>query len=85
MRVPSRPPLDGLKRQLDRSRERGDRMERDGFVRETFRLPRVMARAKAREFLDRYPRAAYWSEVESWQEWPGDVIEFTMRRLKSAD
>ena len=40
---------------------------------------------KAREFLDRYPRAAYWSEVESWQEWPGDVIEFTMRRLKSAD
>ena len=85
MRAPSRPPLDGLKRQLDRSRASGERMERDGFVRETFRLPRGQARAKAREFLDRYPRAAYWSEVESWQEWPGDVIEFTMRRLKSAD
>ena len=85
MRVPSRPPLDGLKRQLDRSRESRERMERDGFVRETFCLPRPQARITARQFLDRYPRAAYWSEVESWQERPDDVIEFTMRRLKSAD
>ena len=40
MRVPFRPPLDGLKRQLDRSRESRERMPRDGFVRETFRAPR---------------------------------------------
>lgn len=57
----------------------------DGFARETFKLPRAAARAKAREFLDRYPAAAYMSAVDTWRELPGDQIEFTMRRLKSAD
>ena len=60
----------------------------DGFVRETFRLPRDEARAKARAWLDRWPRAAYWSEVEAWQIMDGDdaeTIEFTMRRLPTAD
>jgi hypothetical protein len=38
----------------------------DGFVRETFSLPREKARARARDFLDRYPKAAYMSAVESW-------------------
>jgi hypothetical protein len=41
----------------------------DGYLRETFTLPREKARAKARDYLTRYP---------------GD-IEFTMRRLPSAD
>ena len=36
-------------------------------------------------YLEKYPKAAYWSEVESWRELPGDVIEFTMRRLPTAD
>jgi hypothetical protein len=54
-------------------------------VRETFTLPRLAARAKAREFLDCYPAAAYMSKVENWRELPDDRIEFTMRRLKSAD
>ena len=63
---------------------------RDGFVRETFRLPRGEARAAARAWLDRWPRAAYWSEVEAWRavrEPEGEVetIEFTMRRLPTAD
>jgi hypothetical protein len=67
-----------------------DRMSRrrkpdDGFVRETFTLPRLAARAKARKFLDLYPAAAYMSKVEDWRELPGGEIEFTMRRLKSAD
>lgn len=57
----------------------------DGFVRETFTLPREAARARARDFLDRYPKAAYMSSVESWRELPGGDIEFTMRRLGSAD
>ena len=40
---------------------------------------------RARDFLDRYPKAAYMSAVESWRELPGGDIEFTMRRLASAD
>jgi hypothetical protein len=57
----------------------------DGYLRETFTLPREKARAKARDFLNRYPKAGYMSAVESWRELPGDEIEFTMRRLPSAD
>ncbi len=58
---------------------------RDAFRRETFRLPREAARAKAREFFTRYPKAAYMTEIEYWCVLPGDEIEFTMRRLPSAD
>lgn len=57
----------------------------DGFRRETFTLPRPEARAKAREWLQRYPKAAYATEIEFWRELPGDRIEFTMRRLPTAD
>jgi hypothetical protein len=57
----------------------------DGFLRETFTLPREKARLKARDFLTRYPKAAYMSAVESWRELPTGEIEFTMRRLRSAD
>lgn len=57
----------------------------DGYVRETLTLPREEARVRARLWLDRWPSAAYMSEVEWWQELPGDRIEFRMRRLKSAD
>jgi hypothetical protein len=58
---------------------------RDAFRRETFALPREAARAKAREMFRRYPKAAYMTEIESWRVLPGDRIEFTMRRLPSAD
>jgi hypothetical protein len=57
----------------------------DGYKRETFRLPRPQAREKARELLSRYPQQAYMTTVESWSELPDDVIEFTVRRLPSAD
>jgi len=65
--------------------ERRARRRDDGYVRETFREPRERARLTARAFLDRWPKAAYMSEVEFWRELPGDEIEFTMRRLRSAD
>jgi len=57
----------------------------DGFIRETFSLPREQARAKAKEFLKSYPSAAYMTGVERWRELPDGSIEFTMRRLRSAD
>ena len=74
-----------------RPRDLADRMaERrskspDGFVRETFSLPRQAVRIKAKALLEQYPKAAYMTEVERWRELPGDRIEFTMRRLRSAD
>jgi hypothetical protein len=67
------------------SRMAGRRKPNDGYLRETFTLPREAARTQARDFLDRYPKAAYMSAVESWRELPGGEIEFTMRRLASAD
>lgn len=84
MGTPQRPPLDGLKRRLAESRASPGRA-RDGFLRETFVLPRTDARSKAREWFDRWPKQAYWTEIESWFERPNDVIEFTMRRLPAAD
>jgi hypothetical protein len=57
----------------------------DGYARETFTQPREQARQTARAFLDRWPAAAYMSEVESWRELPGGDIEFTVKRLRSAD
>ncbi|AZO74190.1 MAG: hypothetical protein E5V89_09985 [Mesorhizobium sp.] len=85
MRTPARPPLDGLRKRLERSRAEREREPRDGFLRETFVLPRSDARLKAKEWFERFPKQAYWTEIESWFERPGDVIEFTMRRLPAAD
>jgi hypothetical protein len=75
-----------------RPRDLADRMSArrqgkgaDGYLRETFTLPREKARAVARDYLTRYPKAGYMSAVESWRELPGGDIEFTMRRLRSAD
>jgi hypothetical protein len=73
-----------------RPRDLADRMARrrdapDGFLRETFSLPREEARAKARDYLKSYPPAAYMSRVEWWRELPDGAIEFTMCRLRTAD
>jgi hypothetical protein len=73
-----------------RPRDLADRLARresapDGFVRETYALPREEARARARAFLKDYPKAAYMREVERWRELPAGGIDFTMRRLRTAD
>lgn len=73
-------PRDLAKRMASRSRR-----DDDGFHRETFRLPREQARLKAKEQFVRFPAAAYMTKIEFWRVLPGDEIEFTMRRLKSAD
>jgi hypothetical protein len=53
--------------------------------RETFALPRDEAREKAREWFNEWPKAAYMTEIEFWRELDDGRIEFTMRRLPSAD
>jgi hypothetical protein len=85
MRTPARPPLDGLKKRLKEGRAERARQPRDGFLRETFVLPRSDAREKAKEWFERWPKQAYWTTIESWFERPGDVIEFTIRRLPTSD
>jgi hypothetical protein len=75
-------PQDLARRMADRSARR---RASDGFRRDTFALPREAARAKARELFARYPKAAYMTEIESWRELPDGEIEFTMRRLPTAD
>ncbi len=53
--------------------------------RETYTLPRPEAREKARELFSRFPKAAYMTEIEFWRELEDGQIEFTLRRLPSAD
>jgi hypothetical protein len=74
-----------LARRLAQNNARRKLARADAFRRETFSLPREAAREKAREMFARYPKAAYMTAIESWRELPGGDIEFTMRRLPSAD
>lgn len=69
------------------SRRRAARAETSSqtWRRESFTLPRAEARVKAREWFDRYPKAAYLTEIEFWRELEDGRIEFTMRRLPTAD
>jgi hypothetical protein len=64
---------------------RGRSPRNDGWRRESFTLLREEARAKAREWFEQYPKAAYMTEIESWRELSDGRIEFTIRRLPSAD
>ena len=83
----TRTPADLARRLATRSREKlADPAGRNGtWRRQTFRLPRDEARETARDWFERYPKAAYLTEIESWQVLDGDLIEFTMRRLPTAD
>jgi hypothetical protein len=60
-------------------------LESDGFPRETFKLPVDHARAKAREILNEYPAGGYMTIVENWRQLSDRQIEFTTRRLPTAD
>lgn len=88
-RQPTRTPADLARRVSSRrGRERAEeslRGSEGGWRRETFRLPRDEARETARDWFERFPKAAYLTEVESWRVLDDDLIEFTMRRLPSAD
>jgi hypothetical protein len=71
----------------DRSRDLRDLSKRkdDTFQSETFRLPLQAARLKARQILDEFPAGGYLAVVENWCQLPDGQIEFTMRRLPTAD
>ena len=67
----------------ERARDRT--REKSLWRRETFTLPRPEARAKAHEWFESFPKAAYMTEIEFWRELADGQIEFTIRRLPSAD
>lgn len=74
----------GLARRLG-EKNRGKASVEGMWRRETFTLPRQEARAKAHEWFDTFPKAAYMTEIEFWRELSDGQIEFTIRRLPSAD
>jgi hypothetical protein len=63
----------------------GHREASGAWRRETYTLSREEAREKARELFNAYPKQAYMTEIESWRELDDGKIEFTMRRLPTAD
>ncbi len=80
MSAPRNAPRDLAKRFATKRETRGG-----GWRRETFALERGEARAKAREWFERFPKAAYMTEIEFWRQLDDGRIEFTIRRLPSAD
>ena len=87
MGIDRRKPVDiarrlGARRDQDRP---ASTKRSDAWFRETFTLPREEARAAAKAWFDRFPKAAYMTEIESWRVLADGRIEFTMRRLPTAD
>jgi hypothetical protein len=80
-------PSDLARRAADRrAKGHSDAHQKDGgWRRETYCLPRSQAREKAMEWFERYPKSAYMTEIEFWRELADGRIEFTIRRLPSAD
>jgi hypothetical protein len=70
-------------RRLARTPDAGS--DQGAWRRETYCLPRPQAREKALEWFDRYPKSAYMTEIEFWRELADGRIEFTIRRLPTAD
>jgi len=86
MAIETKKPADLADRAASRRGGRASAARRDAaWRRETFCLPRNEARQKAREWFERFPKAAYMTEIESWRVLADDRIEFVMRRLPSAD
>ena len=86
MAIEGKRPQDLVERIARRRSARANRATSpDLWRRETFCQPRAQAREKAREWFDRYPKAAYMTEIEYWRELSDGQIEFVMRRLPAAD
>jgi uncharacterized membrane protein len=86
MGIERKKPLNVAERAAHRRAKRPTlRQAEDMWRRETYCLPRPEAREKALEWFDLYPKAAYMTEIEFWRELADGRIEFTIRRLPSAD
>jgi len=57
-------------------------MPKDPYIREKYTRERTAARRQAAEYLQRFPKDRYQTEIESWRELQSQNIEFTMKRLR---
>ena len=64
MAIQNRKPVDIVDRVARRREARAGVVRDDPWRRETFCLPRSEAREKAREWFERFPKAAYMTEIE---------------------
>jgi hypothetical protein len=55
----------------------------DGDVRQIFKLPVELARAKAREIISQAPQGGQLTIVERWQQLPDGRIELTLRLMQA--
>ena len=78
-------PIDLVERVARRRTSRGAAAESGRLAARDLLLAPSAAREKAREWFERYPKAAYQTEIEYWRELADDQIEFVMRRLPTAD
>jgi hypothetical protein len=78
---PPSPPKSRFERTDDVARQGSDAQQRNNGP----SVKRGEARVKARAYFAKFPKAAYMTEIESWRELSGGRIEFTIRRLPSAD
>jgi hypothetical protein len=77
--------LTGVERGLAKRAQTPSTSREGAWQRETYTLKRGEARVKSRAYFAKFPKAAYMTEIESWRELSGGRIEFTIRRLPSAD
>ena len=57
----------------------------EGLIGETFTLPLEEARAKVRQIVEDLPTEGLMTVVENWRQLADGRIEFTMRRLPTAN
>ena len=72
----------------NRPRDLADRMvgsRKLSDLHETFTLSLDDARLKAREILNQNPQDGNMAIVEQWRQLPDGQIEFTTRRMRTAD
>ncbi|GHE70547.1 hypothetical protein GCM10019059_32870 [Camelimonas fluminis] len=69
----------------DASHDAASVVNLSAWRRECFTLPPAEARETARDWLARYPRARWRSEIENWRIVGDNLVQFTMRRLPQAE
>ena len=55
------------------------------YIEIAFTLPKLKAKAIAKEYLDRYPKIEYDTHITNWYETKDKKIYFTIKRLSNCN